>query len=44
MQGSALAQGTAYQAAGVPARALRISPEQFRLGVGSKRAESKQVS
>src|ERR1022692_1254415 len=44
MQGSALAQGSAQEAASVPAGTLRIPPEQLRLGVGGQRGESKQVS
>jgi hypothetical protein len=44
VEGSALAQGPAQEAAGVPAGALRIPPEQLRLRVGSQRSESKQVS
>ena len=43
MQGSALAQGPAQEASGVPARALRIPLKQIRLGVGAQRSESKQV-
>jgi hypothetical protein len=43
MQGSALAQGPAQEAAGVPAGALRLSPEQLPFGVGGQRGESKQV-
>src|ERR1022692_1255415 len=39
-----LAQGSAQEAASVPAGTLRIPPEQLRLGVGSQRGESKQVS
>jgi len=37
MQGSALAQGAAQEAAGVSAGALRIPLEQVRLGVGGQR-------
>jgi hypothetical protein len=44
VQGSALAQGPAQEAAGVPARALRIPPEQNRLRVGGHRGQPKQVS
>ena len=44
MQGSALAQGPAQETAGVPAGALRIPPEQIRLGVGGQRGQPKQVS
>src|SRR5215471_5295805 len=44
VQGSALAQGPAQETAGVPARAVRIPPEQIRPGVGGKRGQPKQVS
>jgi hypothetical protein len=43
MQGRALAQGPAQEAAGVPAGPLRLPPEQLRLGLGGQRGESKQV-
>jgi hypothetical protein len=44
VQGSALAQGTAQEAPGVPAGTLRIPPEQLRLGVSGEACQSKQVS
>jgi hypothetical protein len=44
VQGSALAQGPAQEATGIPAGALPIPPEQFRLAVGGKRGQPKQVS
>lgn len=44
VQGSALAQGTAQEAPGVPAGTLRIPPEQLRLGVGGQFGQPKQVS
>jgi hypothetical protein len=44
VQGSALAQGPAEEAAGVSAGDLRIPLEQARLGVGGQRGESEQVS
>jgi hypothetical protein len=44
VQRGALAQGPAEEAAGVPAGALRIPPEQIRLGVGGQRVQPKQIS
>jgi hypothetical protein len=44
VQGSALAQGPAQEATRVPAGAMRIPPEQVRLGVGGKHGQPKQVS
>jgi hypothetical protein len=50
--GAALALGAAgplyealavKEAAGVPARPLRLPPEQLRFGLGGQRGESKQV-
>ena len=44
VQGSALAQGPAQETTGIPARAVRISPEEPGLGVAGQRGESEQVS
>jgi hypothetical protein len=44
VQGSALAQGPAQEAPGVPAGTMRIPPEQLRLGVGGQRGQPKQIS
>ena len=44
VQRRTLAQGPAQQAAGIAAGALWMPPDEVRLGVGSQRGQSAQVS
>jgi hypothetical protein len=44
VQGSALAQGSAQQAAGIAARTVRVALEEFGFGLGSQRGEAQKVT